>query len=180
MKKALFLDRDGVINADLGYVYQYKDIEYIEGIFDLVKNFNLKDYLVIIVTNQSGIGRGYYSENQFKSLMEKIINDFKDYGARIDDYYFCSCIPKKIKSKNCINRKPNPGMLLDAFKKHEINPRVSYMIGDKISDVYAGIKADLFCTYYYNPNFKRSSTIMKNNTTVKKINSLRLVKLISN
>lgn len=141
MKKALFLDRDGVINYNFGYVYKKNNFKFIDGIFNLIKTAISKEYLIIVVTNQAGIGRGYYTENDFLSLMEWVKVKFKDKEIHIDDIYFCPYHPEhglgKYK-KDSELRKPNPGMLLKAKKDHGIDLSLSIMIGDSISDIEAG------------------------------------------
>ena len=87
--KALFLDRDGVINVDHGYVGTYADFEYINGIFDVIKQFQLKGYQPVIVTNQSGIARGFYTETEFQSLMERVQKDFTANNINSIPVYFC-------------------------------------------------------------------------------------------
>ena len=87
--KALFLDRDGVINVDKGYVHKKEDITFIEGIFDLCEYATLKSYIIIIITNQAGIGRGLYSEQQFKSLTKWIKSEFSQKNIKIEHTYFC-------------------------------------------------------------------------------------------
>ncbi len=143
-QKALFLDRDGVINVDHGYVFDPKDIDFMPGIFALTQAFRKAGYLVIVVTNQSGIGRGYYSEQQFASLTQWMREQFQQQGSDLDDVYFCPHHPSKAKGtyqQLCDCRKPNPGMLVQAITKHNIDPSVSVMVGDKLSDMLAAQKA---------------------------------------
>lgn len=144
--KALFLDRDGVINIDMGYVFKKGEFKFIDGIFELVQNAKHKNYLVIVVTNQAGIGRGYYSENDFIILMEWVKNFFKRNGGAIDDVYFCPFHPihgvgKYKKYSNM--RKPNPGMILKASLEHNINLSESILLGDSITDIQAGKAAGI-------------------------------------
>ena len=144
--KALFLDRDGVINHNFGYVYKIDDFKFIDGIFNLVQAAIKKEYLVIIVTNQAGIGRGYYTESDFFNLMAWVKIKFNENDGQIDDLYFCPFHPDHgigSYKKNSNLRKPNPGMILNAQKKHNINLSKSIMIGDKYSDMEAGISAGI-------------------------------------
>ncbi len=127
MRKALFLDRDGILNVDKTYVYRYEDIEWMEGIIDLIKFSKSKGYLVIVLTNQSGIERGYYNEEDVVSLHKKMSNYLKEQGAIIDDWFYCSSLDSE-------DRKPNPGMLIKAKDKHQIDLNTSIMLGDKDSD----------------------------------------------
>ena len=118
-RAALFLDRDGVINIDHGYVHKPDNFDFHDGIFDVVKTANQLGYLVIVATNQAGIGRGYYSEKQFNSLTEWMKNKFKENSGNIDAVYYCPHHSEygidKYK-KECNYRKPAPGMLLEDQK----------------------------------------------------------------
>lgn len=142
-RKALFLDRDGVINEDKGFVHTPAQVEFIPGIFDLVRRANQLDYLVIVITNQSGIGRGLYSEQVFHALMDWISGRFDDVGAKLDGIYFCaeppSKSPRRITTESC--RKPNPSMLLLAKADFDIDLTASVLVGDRWSDVEAGLRA---------------------------------------
>lgn len=149
MIKALFLDRDGVINTDFGYTHEWEPNIMIAGIIELIKKYNGKGYCVCIITNQSGIGRGYYSEIAFHRFMEHMITYCKSYGAIIDKFYYCKCIPSK---RNCENRKPNPGMLFQASKDLGINLEASIFVGDKITDMEAAERASIGRKFLYSPN----------------------------
>ena len=131
MTKALFLDRDGIINIDHGYVYQIEKFEFTENIFALLKLFQDKGYLFFIVTNQSGIGRGYYSEEAFQTLTQWMIHSFQEKGIHICEVYHCPHAPEA----HCKCRKPAIGMIQDTAKKYHIDLSSSWMIGDKQSDI---------------------------------------------
>jgi len=133
-KKALFLDRDGVINIDVDYAHTPEQITFMPGIFDLAREAHASGELIIIITNQSGIGRGYYTEDQFHSLMRWMLGQFERQGAPITAYYHCPHLP----DDGCECRKPKPGMLLKAAKEWDIDLRASRFIGDKKSDMEAG------------------------------------------
>ncbi|WP_372760189.1 D-glycero-beta-D-manno-heptose 1,7-bisphosphate 7-phosphatase [Pseudoalteromonas sp.] len=138
--KALFLDRDGVINVDHGYVYQSEQFEFIDGVFSSCKAFYDAGYKIIIVTNQSGIGRGYYSEADFLHLTEWMKAQFKAQQIPITAVYFCPHHPNKALPEylqQCDCRKPAPGMLLQGIQEHNIDPQQSIMVGDKLSDMQA-------------------------------------------
>ena len=144
MSKALFLDRDGVINVDHGYVYQTDNFDFVDGIFDLVRTARALDFLIIIITNQSGIGRGYYSENDFWKITEWLKERFAAENCFIDEIYYCphhpeAQIPKY--RKFCDHRKPEPGMLLTAKKKYRLDMSKSVVVGDNVTDIQAGHKA---------------------------------------
>ena len=153
--KALFLDRDGVINSDLGYVSNVQDFFFLEEIFALVRKANQKGYLVIIVTNQSGIGRGYFSEKDFKQLMEWVFGEFRKRECLIHASYFCPFHPEaKLKQykKNSNLRKPKPGMINLAIKEHNLDASKSILIGDKLSDITAGISAGINTNLLFTPD----------------------------
>ncbi len=137
MKKAVFLDRDGVINVDSGYVSKREDFVFCEGVFDALKSFQKLGYMLIIVTNQSGIGRGYYSEKDFLALSEWMNDELKNKGIKISKVYYCPHAP----DAGCECRKPKPKMILDAVKEFDIDLKNSVMVGDKLSDMEAGKKA---------------------------------------
>jgi len=156
MNKALFLDRDGVINVNHGYVYQNRDFDFIDGIFELVKRANMQGYKVIVVTNQSGIGRGMYTESDFVALSAWMVAEFAKRDAIIDDVLFCPHHPQaplEQYKKVCECRKPNTGMLNMAACKHHICLAKSIMVGDKLTDVEAAIKAGLREVVWFNPEF---------------------------
>jgi D-glycero-D-manno-heptose 1,7-bisphosphate phosphatase len=129
--KALFLDRDGIINMDHGYVYKIEDFEFTEGIFDLLQLFTKHGYLLFIVTNQSGIGRGYYTLEEFKTLTRWMIKTLHENGIEIKEVQYCPHTP----NENCICRKPNIGMIENILTHHDIDLDNSWMIGDKQSDI---------------------------------------------
>lgn len=140
-KPALFLDRDGVINLDHGYVHTPEKFEFVDGIFDVVAAANRAGYIVVVVTNQAGIGRGYYSEAQFYALTDWMKTKFAEHGAQIDAVYFCPYHPEHgIGKYRCESefRKPAPGMLLQAQRELNIDLSSSIFVGDKASDIQAG------------------------------------------
>lgn len=141
MKRALFLDRDGVINIDKGYVHKIEDFEFVEGIFDLCTYFQGQGYLLIVVTNQSGIGRGYYTEADFRLLTDWMMAQFKNRGILISKVYHCPDHPAITGPSS--RRKPNPGMLLEAAEEFDLDLSASILIGDKPSDVEAAERAGI-------------------------------------
>ena len=132
MKKAVFLDRDGVINVDHGYVYQVDDFEYIEGVFDACRELKQLGYKLVVVTNQSGIARGMYTEEQFHSLTEWMDWNFADKGVELDGIYYCphhhehGMADYKV---DCDCRKPKPGMLESAARFLKIDMAQSVTSG---------------------------------------------------
>jgi D-glycero-D-manno-heptose 1,7-bisphosphate phosphatase len=139
--KALFLDRDGTINIEKNYVYKIEDFKFIDGIFEIISAYLNQGFLIIIITNQSGIARGYYTEDEYQKLTKWMINEFKTKGIDITKVYHCPHHPKV--TGNCECRKPNPGMILKAINEFNINPANSILIGDKKSDILAGEKAGI-------------------------------------
>lgn len=145
MKKAIFLDRDGTINVEKDYIYKSEDLVFEEGTIEALKTFKNLGYILIVVSNQSGIARGYFTEedlNIFNNNMNEIL---KKNGVEITEFYCCPHHPDGIGEykKVCECRKPNNKMIEDAIKKYNIDREKSYMIGDKTSDIGAGIKSNL-------------------------------------
>ncbi|MEA2072517.1 MAG: HAD family hydrolase [Campylobacterota bacterium] len=147
MNKALFLDRDGVINVEVNYLHKKEDFVFIEGIFDLCKHYESLGYLIIVVTNQSGIAREYYSEDDFSELTEWMVEKFKEKDIVISMVYHCPHHPKITGVCKC--RKPEPQMLLDAKIKFDLDMSASLIIGDKERDILSGINAGLSETYLF-------------------------------
>ena len=144
MNKALFLDRDGVINVDTGYVGKIEAFVFTDGIFGLVQLAIQKGYLPIIVTNQAGIARGYYSEDDYQHLNEWMLTEFARCDASISAVYHCPYHPVNgigEYKRESPDRKPNPGMLLRASEDFDIDFSASALIGDKDSDIEAGRRA---------------------------------------
>jgi D-glycero-D-manno-heptose 1,7-bisphosphate phosphatase len=139
-RPALFLDRDGVINVEKNYVHQIENFEFIDGIFDLCLAAAERDMPIVVVTNQAGIGRGYYSEAQFQNLTDWMRVRFAEAGSPITAVYFCPDHPEYGVGpyrRESFDRKPNPGMLLRARDDLGLNLSHSILIGDKASDITA-------------------------------------------
>ncbi len=139
MHKALFLDRDGVVNVDVGYAHRIRQIEFMPNIFDVCRVAHAAGEKIIIITNQSGIGRGYYSEADFHVLMAWMKEKFAAEGCPLTAYYFCPHTPED----GCNCRKPKPAMILQAAKDWSIDLAASRLIGDKESDLEAGRAAGI-------------------------------------
>jgi len=133
LTKTIFLDRDGVINKEVNYLHKIDDFEFIDGIFNTCLYFLNLDYKIIIITNQSGIARGYYSESDYHFLTEWMLSQFAKNNINILDIFHCPHSP----NSSCKCRKPMPGMFLNAKIKHNIDMKNSWMIGDKEVDVTA-------------------------------------------
>jgi D-glycero-D-manno-heptose 1,7-bisphosphate phosphatase len=146
LRKAAFIDRDGVINIDHGYLYQPEHFDFIDGVFAACQHLQTLGYLLIIVTNQSGIARGYYSEHQFALLTSWMKQQFTERGIKIDAVYYCPHhVEKGLAPFNidCECRKPKAGMLQQAMRDYAIDPKQSLMLGDKLSDMQAATTADI-------------------------------------
>lgn len=141
MKKALFLDRDGVINVDKHHVYKISDFDFIQGIFELCHKYQEECYLIIVVTNQAGIAKGYYKEDDFQILTSWMVNEFKKRGIHISKVYHCPHHPDFTGECDC--RKPNPGMVLEAKDEFDLDLKECVLIGDKDSDLEAGRRAGI-------------------------------------
>lgn len=138
-KRIIFLDRDGVINHDYGYVSQIEKFEFIDGVFDACRYFTDLGYEIIIITNQSGIGRGYFSINDFQELTNWMINEFKKNNVNILKVYHCPHAP----DENCDCRKPKIGMIQQSLNDFNIDLQNSWLIGDKKSDIETAINANI-------------------------------------
>ena len=131
--KTIFLDRDGVINKEVNYLHKIDDFEFIDGIFDTCQHFQSLGYKIIIITNQSGIYRGYYTENDYQKVTQWMLTQFANEDINILDTFHCPHGP----DSTCNCRKPKPGMFLNAKTKYNIDMKNSWMIGDKEVDVIA-------------------------------------------
>ncbi|WP_431165837.1 D-glycero-beta-D-manno-heptose 1,7-bisphosphate 7-phosphatase [Tenacibaculum halocynthiae] len=131
--KTIFLDRDGVINKEVEYLHKIKDFQFIEGVFSSCKYLQKLGFNLIIITNQSGIGRGYYTKQDFNILNNWMLNQFKSQNINILDVLYCPHKPED----NCKCRKPKTGMLQIANKKYNVDKKKSWLIGDKESDIEA-------------------------------------------
>ncbi len=147
LKPAAFFDRDGVFNEDKGYVHRVEDLVWIEGAARAVKRLNDLGYLVIVVTNQSGIGRGYYDEAAMHAVHEALVQHLAGEGARIDAFYFApyheDAEAEEYRHPDHPDRKPNPGMILRALSDFPIDRGRSFLIGDKSSDLEAARRAGI-------------------------------------
>nr|WP_233169407.1 D-glycero-beta-D-manno-heptose 1,7-bisphosphate 7-phosphatase [Serratia sp. ASV30] len=141
---AIFLDRDGTINIDHGYVHEIDDFQFIDGVIDACRELKNMGFALVLVTNQSGIARGKFSEDQFMRLTEWMDWSMADRDVDLDGIYFCPHHPEAVIEEYrqvCDCRKPQPGMLLQAQKELNIDLAASYMVGDKIEDMQAAAAA---------------------------------------
>lgn len=144
-QKAVFLDRDGTINRDKEYLYQIEDFEILPGVIEGLHFLQEAGYLLIVVTNQSGIARGYYTEQNFQTLNAWMIRTFKEKGIQISSVYYCPHLPDALMPayrKNCRCRKPGIELYERAVKEFYIDLSKSYVVGDRIRDCSICAKTD--------------------------------------
>jgi D,D-heptose 1,7-bisphosphate phosphatase len=146
MNKAVFLDRDGVINKEVNYLHKKEDFQFTENCIEALKILQSHGYLLFIITNQAGIGRGYYSEQDFEQLTQWMLGVLNKNGVKINDVKFCPHHPEhglgKYKTQ-CSCRKPEIGMLTPLIEQYNIDVNNSILVGDKISDITAGKNANI-------------------------------------
>ena len=170
--KALFLDRDGIINVDHGYVYKQDNFEFKKGIFQLCQQAQKKGYIIIVITNQSGIARGYYSEQDFLALTQWMMDEFMKKGITISDTFYCPHHPTVKQEgndldkyrKECSCRKPKADLIFSAEKKYHINLAESIFIGDKYSDMEAAKIAMIPTRLLINSQYLADSSNKKTNS----------------
>ena len=155
--KTIFLDRDGVINKEMNYLYKIDDFEFIDGIFDAGLYFQSLGYKIIIITNQSGISRGYYTLSEYQKVTQWMLDQFKYNNINILDIFHCPHLP----DSNCDCRKPKPGMFLKAQLKHNIEMEKSWMIGDSEVDVIAANSAGISNTILVRSGHRIDESISK-------------------
>lgn len=160
INKALFLDRDGVINIDTGHVYRVSEFKFQEGIFDLCKLALRYNYLIIIVTNQAGIARGLYGESDFHILTKWMLAEFNRKEIDIANVYYCPYHPTAgvgLYKRYSYDRKPNPGMIVSASIDFQIDLKASIMIGDNESDILAAHSAGIINSILIGKNVQSTS-----------------------
>lgn len=151
LRQAIFLDRDGTLNKDFGYVHKYEDWQWLPGVVQALQKFKNAGFLLVAVSNQSGIGRGYYSREQLQRLESKIQDELQVAKCPIDAWYYCPHLPEA----HCDCRKPKPGMILTAANDLGIDLAASWLIGDKKSDIDAGKKAGCRAGLFINPDYQQ-------------------------
>jgi len=157
MKKAAFFDRDGTIIKDVNYLSDIGQVELIFEVVDLCLDLQKKDYILFVVTNQSGIGRGFFDEKFVQKTHKHLCKIFSDLGVNFKKFYYCPHHP----DDNCNCRKPKPGMLIQAACEFEIDLKKSLMFGDKDLDFHAGQAAG--CKSFYIQNVLKNKKIATNN-----------------
>lgn len=138
MNKAVFLDRDGVINRERGYTFKIEDFEILPDVIDVLRELQLRGYLLIIVSNQSGVAKNLYTQKNVEEIHKHLLNEFKKNNINIAEIYYCIHHPDTTK---CICRKPDSLFIEKSLARFNINPAKSYFIGDKERDIQAGTKA---------------------------------------
>ena len=166
-RKALFLDRDGVLVEDTGYVAKIADINFLDKIIEVIKEASKKEYLIIVVTNQAGVAKGKFTLNDMRDANKYIKNYFHNKGAEIDDFYYCPYhedgIVKEYKKRSLL-RKPHPGMILLATEKYNIDIMNSLMVGDKDSDC---INLPYLNSYLIQGNYEiKNKQLIKNHSEI--------------
>lgn len=139
-RTAVFLDRDGTLNFEKNYLYRFEDWEWIPGAIEAIRRINAMGHVAVVITNQAGIARGYYGEPELQALHSQVDHLLAEEGARIDAYYHCPHHPEHGAVRDCACRKPEPGLLLQAQRDLDIDLSASWLIGDKASDIEAGIR----------------------------------------
>lgn len=145
-RKAAFLDRDGVINVDSGYVGRWEDFKFTPNAISLLQGLRKQGYLLIVVTNQSGIARGMFTQHEYEALTARYVAALADEGIDITAVYHCPHHPNGLiaeYTRICECRKPKPGMILQAIRDHNIDPALSILIGDSERDLEAGRAAGI-------------------------------------
>ena len=139
LRRAVFLDRDGTLNKDVGYVHRKEDWQWLPGVAEALKRLRAVGYVLVVVSNQSGIARGMYDRESLRLLEEWVNAELAAKNAAIDAWYYCPHLPEITGPCEC--RKPEPGLLLQAARDLELDLSNSWMIGDRVRDVKAGLAA---------------------------------------
>ena len=159
INKACFLDRDGVINKDIGYLHKIQDFQWIEGSIEAIKYLKKKEYLIIVVTNQSGVNRGLYKKEDVLELHKWMNKELKKVDTFIDDFFISTELP----SENPKTRKPSPKMINEAVKKYNLDKSKCFLVGDKDTDVEAAKNAEIKGYLFKQTNlFKKILKILGN------------------
>ncbi len=171
MQKTVFLDRDGVINIEKDYLYKIDDFEFVDGVMDACKYLQKQGFQLVVITNQSGIGRGYYTKEDFDILTNWMVKEFASYGIEISGVYLCPHGP----NDGCDCRKPLTGMVDQACSDLRIDLESSWLIGDKGSDIECAINANIPNTiqvktgHSFDESKSKAKYIMKNLKEIQKV-----------
>ena len=153
MSKALFLDRDGTINVDYGYVHEPERFVFIDGVFDFCRRAQELGYLIIVITSQSGIERGYFTEDDFSAITKYMIDGFASEGVTITDVFHCPLLDGP-------DRKPEPGLFLKAQAKYGIDMAASVNVGDRERDLEAGRRAGVGHNVLFTGDYKALASVL--------------------
>lgn len=156
--KAVFIDRDGTINMDVHYLNDPDKFKMYPGVGEGVRKLKDNGFKIIVITNQSGIARGYFTEKQLSDIHEKMKKEFQEFNVILDGIYFCPHHP----DDKCNCRKPNTGLFEKAIKDHNIDVSRSYMVGDKTLDIGAGQKAGVLTILLPEPHIRKEYLAGKN------------------
>lgn len=156
--KAVFIDRDGTINVDVRYLADPDEFEMYPDVSDGAKKLKYNGFKIIVITNQSGIARGYFTEEQLSAIHERMKQEFQKFNVVLDGIYYCPHHP----DDNCHCRKPDTGLFEEAIKDHDIDIRKSYMLGDKILDIGAGKKIGVRTVLIPEPHLREELLSGKN------------------
>ena len=157
LRRAVFLDRDGVINRDTGYVRRIEEFEFLDGVFEALWEIQRRGYLLLVVTNQSGIDRGFYTDEDFQRVNAWMLQQLASNDIIVKGVYYCPHVPEA----GCACRKPAPGLILRAQREHHVDLPRSWLVGDKSSDIEAAYRAGVGHTllvrsaYEVNPAFAK-------------------------
>jgi len=167
-KKAFFFDRDGIINIDTSYVGKIEDFTFCDGIFDILSFLQESGYLLFIITNQSGIGRGYFSIDDYNKLNAYMLDELKKQNITISEVKCCPHTP----DDNCQCRKPNATMVNELVKKYNIDTNISWFVGDKTSDIDCGINANIKNTILVNTKGYNRASFSLDSFTLSKLQQI--------
>jgi len=170
-QKAIFLDRDGVINIEKNYLYKIKDFEFIPGVIEAIKYLEDKGFLLFIITNQSGIARKYYTKDNFNTLTSWMLEVLKKQNITISQVEFCPHGP----NDNCTCRKPKTGMINNILANYDIDLENSWLIGDKSSDIQCAKNANIKNTIQVKSGHKfntSSADFVIDSLSIKNINNI--------
>lgn len=176
-KRALFLDRDGVINIDHGYVHTARAFQFTAGVFSLIRRFRRSGFTCIVVTNSAGIARGYFSEELFRNFSLWIADELKNAGAPVDAIYYCPHHPFAgigPYRRECRCRKPFPGMLHRAAEEWEVDLSASVLVGDRHSDILAGQRAGIPHLFLYAPHAEMTVRGPLNSVQVRELSDIHV------
>lgn len=137
--KAIFFDRDDTLIHDTHYMYKVEQLNYIDGVFETLKELQTRGFQLFIFSNQSGIGRGYFTKEQMDIFHDQLQKDFREHGVEFTEILYCPHAPVD----NCDCRKPKPKILIEACEKYNLNPSECFMVGDRVTDAQAGVGAGM-------------------------------------